>query len=156
MPRSTFHQTYFNTDFSIISPEARNAVWGGLMTAGALARRCLGTIVSGRIRDTSEHRATSYPLFARGTSTVGQSPFTRPSLVDISVTIHTGGNLQPVTVNPGDWLVADIDGVVCVPKELAKQVAELAAGGHDVDARCLEDIQKGLGVANSFNMHRGK
>lgn len=131
------------------------------MTAGAQSRHCIGTIVSGLIRDTSEHRSTSYPIFARGTSTVGQTPFTRPSAVNIPVTIpHAGnpaekGGLEPVTVRPGDLLVADIDGVVCVPKELEEQVAELARKGREVDARCLEDIKKGVGVKESFNRHRG-
>lgn len=131
------------------------------MTAGAQSRNCLGTIVSGLIRDTSEHRSSSYPVFARGTSTVGQTPFTRPSAVNIPVTIprnvnpaETGG-LEPVTVRPGDWLVADVDGVVCVPKELVERVAELARKGKEVDARCLEDIQKGVGVKESFRRHRG-
>ncbi|THH19836.1 hypothetical protein EW146_g1379 [Bondarzewia mesenterica] len=142
--------------FIDVPPEARNAVWGGLMTAGAIVRNCQGTIVSGRIRDTSEHRAASYPLFARGTSTVGQSPFTRPSQVNVPVAVGTGGNLGSVMVSPGDWLVADLDGVICVPRELAEEAAALAAQGREVDSRCLEDIKKGVGVAESFKRHRGK
>ena len=127
------------------------------MTAGAKVRGCLGTIVYGRIRDVAEHRAASYPVFAKGTSTVGQSPYTRASEVQVSVVVNDAeGGLPPVQINPGDILVADEDGVVCVPKELESKVADLAATGRAVDAWCAEDIAKGAGVAESFKRHRGK
>lgn len=141
---------------------AQNAVWGGLMTAGAQARGVLGAIVSGRVRDTAESRAAGFTLFARGTSTVGQTPFTRVAEVQVPVTVnadsqqHDDGGLPAVTVNPGDLLVADDDGVVCIPKLLEKEVLRLASRGRQVDARCLKDIQSGVGVAESFRRHRGK
>jgi regulator of RNase E activity RraA len=127
------------------------------MTLGARARGCLGTVVYGRVRDVSEHRAAGYPLFACGTSTVGQSPFTRASEAQVPVTVNVGadGGLAAVEVRPGDILVADEDGVVCVPKALEKSTAELAKKGREVDARCAEDISRGVGVAESFRRHRG-
>ncbi|KAI0320796.1 RraA-like protein [Amylostereum chailletii] len=145
--------------FIAAPPEAQNAVWGGLMTAGAKVRGCRGTIVYGRVRDVVEHRAASHPVFARGTSTVGQSPYTRAAEVQVPVTVNAEagpGGLPPVQINPGDILVADTDGVVCVPKELEIKVAERAAEGRAVDARCAEDIARGVGVAESFKRHRGK
>ncbi|KZV71458.1 RraA-like protein [Peniophora sp. CONT] len=138
-------------------PTAQNAVWGGLMTAGAQARGCLGTIIHGRVRDVAEHREASYPIFAFGTSTVGQSPFTRASEVQAPVTVNVGEDgLPPVEVCPGDVLVADEDGVVCVPRALESQVVELAKKGRDIDAKCMEDIKNGVGVQESFRRHRGK
>jgi regulator of RNase E activity RraA len=139
---------------------AQNAVWGGLMTAGARERGVISAIVSGRVRDTAEHRAEGFPLFARGTSTVGQAPFTRAAEVQVPVMVNVDaqqhGGLPAVTVNPGDILLADVDGVVCVPKQLEQEVLRLAAQGREVDARCLKDIQAGVGVAESFRRHRGK
>jgi regulator of RNase E activity RraA len=139
---------------------AQNAVWGGLMTAGAQSRGVLGAIVNGRVRDAAEHRAAGFVLFARGLSTVGQAPFTRPAEVQVPVTVNLGaqqgGGLPAVTVHPGDILVADDDGVVCVPKLSEQDVLRVAARGREVDARCLKDIQSGIGVAESFRRHRGK
>jgi regulator of RNase E activity RraA len=130
------------------------------MTAGARVRGVLGAIVSGRVRDTAEHRAVGFPVFARGTSTVGQAPFTRASEVQVPVTVNVDerlrGGLPAVTVSPGDILLADEDGVVCVPKHLEQEVLRAAALGREVDARCLRDIQAGVGVAESFRRHRGK
>ncbi|KAI0256370.1 RraA-like protein [Lactifluus subvellereus] len=141
-------------------PGAQNAVWGGLMTAGAQARGVLGAIVSGRVRDSAEHRAAGFAAFARGTSTVGQAPFTRAAEVQVPVTVNVDaqrrGGLPAVTVSPGDILVADDDGVVCVPKLLEQEVLRVAARGRQVDARCMKDIQSGIGVAESFRRHRGK
>ena len=130
------------------------------MTAGAQARGVLGAVVSGRVRDVAEHRATGFSVFARGTSTVGQAPFTRVAEVQVPVTVNADseqqGGLGAVAVNPGDLLVADEDGVVCVPKLLEKEVLKVASQGREIDARCLKDIQSGVGVAESFRRHRGK
>ena len=130
------------------------------MTAGAQARGALGAIVSGRVRDSAEHRAAGFTAFARGTSTVGQAPFTRAAEVQVPVTVNVDaqqrGGLPAVTVSPGDILVADDDGVVCVPKLLEQEVLSVAARGRQVDARCMKDIQSGIGVAESFRRHRGK
>ncbi|TCD70318.1 hypothetical protein EIP91_003947 [Steccherinum ochraceum] len=141
-----------------INTEAKNAVWGGLMTAGAQSRGALGVVISGRCRDLSEHRAAGFPVFARGHSTVGQSPFTRPSAVDVPVVIGSGSEdvFPSTTVNPRDWIVADEDGAVCVPKGLLTKVLEVAAKGRDVDAKCLEDIRLGKGVQETFKLHRGR
>jgi len=131
------------------------------MTAGAQARGVLGAVVSGRIRDVAEHHAAGFSVFARGTSTVGQARFTRVAEVQVPVAVNNVDAQQPcglpvVTVNPGDLLVADENGVVCVPKALEKDVLRLASKGREVDARCLRDIQSGVGVAESFSRHRGK
>ncbi|CAA7261742.1 unnamed protein product [Cyclocybe aegerita] len=141
-------------------PEAKSAVWGGLMTAGAQVRGATGVIISGRCRDVGEHRALGFPVFSRGHSTLGQSPFTRPSAINVPLTIRPQGpevdTFPPVTVQPGDWVVADEDGVVCVPRDLESKVIDLATKGREIDARCMEDIKAGKGVKNSFKLHRGK
>jgi len=130
------------------------------MTAGAQARGATGVIISGRCRDLAEHRAAGFPVFSRGHSTLGQSPWTRPSAINVPLKIKPQGpgaeGFPTVTVNPGDWLVADEDGVVCVPQDLVDKVVELAAKGRDIDALCMRDIKAGLGIQASFKLHRGK
>ncbi|TDL26252.1 RraA-like protein [Rickenella mellea] len=140
-------------------PHAKNAVWGGLMTAGAQARGVFGVIISGRCRDLAEHDAAGFAVFARGHSTLGQSPFTRPSAVNVPLTIRPqpfDSELLPVTIEPGDMMVADADGVVCVPELLVEDVVEMAKKGREVDERCKRDIEAGFGVQATFKKHRGK
>ncbi|KAI0744205.1 RraA-like protein [Daedaleopsis nitida] len=138
----------------------KNAVWGGLMTAGAQSRGALGVVISGRCRDLAEHRDAAFPVFARGHSTLGQSPFTRPSEVNVPVLIPAPDvseeEFPGVRVEPGDWVVADEDGVVCVPAGRAEEVIGLAAKGRDIDERCMADIKAGKGVQETFKAHRGK
>ena len=127
------------------------------MTAGAQARKALGVVISGRCRDLLEHREAGFPVFARGHSTVGQSPFTRPSAVNVPLTIgDVSGAFPATTVNPGDWIVADEDGVVCVPQGMLEQVLALAEKGRVVDALCMQDIREGKGVQATFKQYRGK
>ncbi|KAL1695592.1 ribonuclease E inhibitor RraA/Dimethylmenaquinone methyltransferase [Schizophyllum commune] len=148
-------------------PEMKNAVWGGLMSAGAQARGALGVVISGRCRDLAEHRSLGFPVFARGQSTLGQSPFTRPSEINVPLTIAPIPNLgsacissadtfPAAVVSAGDWIVGDEDGVVVVAQNLEQEVVEKAMKGRDVDARCMEDIKAGKGVQASFKLHRGK
>ena len=130
------------------------------MTAGAQARGVVGVIISGRCRDIGEHRASQFPVFARGQSTLGQSPFTRPAAVNVPIVIAPRGDgaaeFAAVRVEPGDWMVGDEDGVVCVPKDMVDRVVGLAEKGKAIDAKCLEDIRAGNGVQASFKLHRGK
>ncbi|KAG1800028.1 ribonuclease E inhibitor RraA/Dimethylmenaquinone methyltransferase [Suillus variegatus] len=143
--------------------KTKNAVWGGLMTAGAQARGAVGVIISGCCRDLAEYRAVDFPVFVCGHSTVGQSPFIHPSGVNITLTIHPkdAGNssdaFASVTVTPGDWIIADEDGVVCVPVDMVDKIAELAKKGQEIDAKCsMADIKAGKGIQASFRQHRGK
>lgn len=132
------------------------------MTAGAKARGALGVIISGRCRDLAEHRGAAFPVFARGHSTLGQSPFTRPSAVNVPLTIlpqlvgdHKDA-FPALRVEPGDYMVADEDGVVCVPRDLVDRVVQLAEKGREIDSRCMKDIMAGSGVQEAFKRHRGK
>lgn len=119
------------------------------MTAGAQARSAIGVIISGKCRDVEEHRAMNFPVFSRGRSTLGQSPFTRPSAINVPLVIDS------VEIQPQDWIIADENGVVCVPRALESKVAELATKGREIDDRCMQDIKDGKGVQASFKRHRG-
>lgn len=146
-------------------PHTRSAVWGGLMTARAQSLGVQGVVIDGRCRDLGEHRESEFPVFARGHSILGQSPFTRPSELQVPLeivdpTVPRGANGAPLfpaaTVHPGDVLLADADGVVSVPADLAAQVVELATEGRRVDGLCMADLRAGKGIKETFALHRGK
>jgi regulator of RNase E activity RraA len=116
-----------------VNAEANVAVWGGLMTAGAYAREFAGAILDGGVRDVTEiRRDYDFPVYARSVSpgtTLG-----RFKTLGANVPVVCGG----VEVNPGDIIVADIDGVVVVPKALAEEVLKLA---QEIDRRELEQAK---------------
>lgn len=111
-------------------------------------------------------------VFARGHSVLGQAPFTRPSELNVPLTIAdptlnpapapAAGEaaadpcFPPATVHPGDYVLADVDGVVVVPPSLVDQVLALARKGREVDARVAADLKQGVSVAEAFKRHRGK
>lgn len=85
-----------------------------------------------------------------------QGGFTRPSALNVSVDIEGAMEGLTVTVGPGDIVVGDVDGVVCVPAGLVAGVLEKCRIGRSVDAKCMESIRAGKGVAASFLEYRGR
>jgi 4-hydroxy-4-methyl-2-oxoglutarate aldolase len=118
---------------SIEGGETDVAVWGGLMTAGAVANGHAGAVLDGAVRDLTEiRRDYGFPVYARDVSpgtTLG-----RYRTVASQVPVRVGG----VMVHPGDIVVGDVDGVVIVPKAQAEEVLKMA---QEIDARELEQAR---------------
>ncbi|KAK4058601.1 hypothetical protein OIO90_000045 [Microbotryomycetes sp. JL221] len=145
-------------------PHVKSASLGGLLAAGAQVRGVQAVVIDGRCRDLQEIRDMKLPVFARGHSTLGQSPFTRPSAIQVPIEIKpvfanpdANTNTWPsITVNPHDIVLADVDGVVVVPPSLIDQVIELTTKGKEVDDKTMIDILAGKGVKASMDLHRGQ
>lgn len=104
---------------SLANSDRDVAIWGGLMTAGAVANKLAGTILDAGIRDVTEIKKDfGYQVYSRSISpgtTVG-----RYKTLERGIPVLCGG----VTVHPGDLIVADYDGVVVVPKDSVNAVLE--------------------------------
>ncbi|KAG9127965.1 hypothetical protein FRC07_006982 [Ceratobasidium sp. 392] len=145
-----------------VPPNIKSAAWGGLMTAGAQVRGVRGVVIDGRARDLVEHRAAGFAVFARGGSTLGQSPFTRPSELNVPITILPRPDFETcyentfaaVEIHPGDYIVADVDGVVCVPPEFVENVVDGCRYSKAVDEKCMMDIQSGRSIQETFQHWR--
>jgi regulator of RNase E activity RraA len=74
----------------------------------------------------------------------------------VNVPVRLNSDDQDAWVYPGDYIIADLDGVVCIPAKLAAQTVELAAKIVARDERCAEDIRSGRSVQETFKEHRGK
>lgn len=122
------------------------------MSAGAKAKGVKGVVIDGRVRDLSEHRAMNFPVFARSHSILPQNAFVRPSEVQVPITLST---ISPVVVHPSDIIVADLDGIICVPKHLFDAVLLNCAKYVAIDDLCMNDIQQGKGVKETFQKYRG-
>ncbi|CAO1622627.1 unnamed protein product [Sympodiomycopsis kandeliae] len=143
-----------------------NAIWGGLMTARAQHLGVKGVILDGKCRDLAEQWQSNFTIFSKGHSTLGQNPFTRAARLGCSLHFPSqqpttsGSESNPTfpsaTLEPVDLILADVDGVVFVPRKLVVQVVELAEKGRKVDELCMSDLQKGRGIAETFKDRRGK
>jgi 4-hydroxy-4-methyl-2-oxoglutarate aldolase len=102
-----------------MSGERDFGYWGEVLTTGAEARGIGGLVIDACVRDCDALAAHGFPVFSTGLALTGASK-TQPGAVDRAVTVGD------VTVEPGDWIVADVDGVVVLPG--AELDAVLAAG----------------------------
>lgn len=96
--------------------------WGSMIALVAKAKGVEGVVLDGGCRDTWEIQRIRFPVFCRAigrTEVVGRLEVKQEF---INIPISIGG----VTVNPGDVIVGDDDGVVVVPRKLALQVVERA------------------------------
>ncbi|KAF9372170.1 hypothetical protein CPB97_001416 [Podila verticillata] len=132
-----------------------NAVWGGLMTTRAQVKGALGVIVDGRIRDLNEQREAGFPVFARATSIMGAGPFTRASALNVPITMQPNPNHPAVTIHAGDYIVADADGVVVIPRDLLAQVEAQCKKSTEVDDKCMAALKAGESIATTFKKYRG-
>ncbi|SCZ96696.1 BZ3500_MvSof-1268-A1-R1_C044g00127 [Microbotryum saponariae] len=133
----------------------KSASLGGLLAAGLHVKGVQAVFIDGRCRDLPEIRTLGMPVWASSHSTLGQSPFTRPSTIQQPLTI-THPHWPALTISPHDVLIADLDGVVVVPSAKVEQVVELAIKAKQVDQNCMNDILEGKGIAETFAKHRGK
>lgn len=86
----------------------RRALIGGNIAAAAARNGWAGVVVDGCVRDLAELAACDVGLFALAPMPL-PTDRRQAGLVDVAVQI------QGVTVRPGDWLVADADGIVVLP-----------------------------------------
>jgi 4-hydroxy-4-methyl-2-oxoglutarate aldolase len=93
--------------------------WGEVLTTGAESRGIAGLVIDACVRDCDALAAHGFPVFSTGLALTGASK-AQPGAVDRTVTVGD------VEVEPGDWIVADIDGVVVLPGDRLDAV--LAAG----------------------------
>ena len=109
------------------------ALWGGLMTAGAVANKHEGAVLDGGVRDLVEiKRDYDFPVYSREVNpgtTLG-----RIKTIAANVEVAMGD----VIVRPGDIMVGDIDGVVAVPREHAEAVLQMA---REIDQREAEQAR---------------
>jgi 4-hydroxy-4-methyl-2-oxoglutarate aldolase len=98
----------------------RNAPWGELLSTAATARGARGAVIDGLVRDVRKIQQLGFPVFAAGIKPVDSKG--RGMVLDYNVPIHCG----EVQVQPGDLIVADYDGVVCVPAAILPQVVASA------------------------------
>ncbi|KAK0255095.1 hypothetical protein LTR48_001247 [Friedmanniomyces endolithicus] len=137
-----------------ISAPARsiNACYGGLMSTRAKYSGAVGTIVDGRLRDLQEHRDLDYPVFARDVGTTAPAETMRVAAINEPVRLNSDD--QDAVINPGDILVGDLNGVVCIPQHLAEKVVELIPSQLEADEKVAADIKNGRLVAESMKEHR--
>ena len=117
----------------------------GSILALRLAKRGVAGMVSdGPVRDSGTIAALGLPIWCAGAS--APLNLAKHHAVDMNVPIACGG----VPVYPGDIVVADVDGVVIVPREMAADVARDAAEQEQLEIFIAERIGEGRPLRGTY------
>jgi len=113
-----------------------NSLIGEMMVAHAQARRLGGIVIYGAIRDYDTLHAGDFAVFAAGVTHRG--PYKDgPGEINVPIAI------EGMVIAPGDLIVGDGDGVVCVPFDVATEVLKAAEAKHQAEIKQLAAIKAG-------------
>ncbi|MGA3239135.1 MAG: RraA family protein [Bryobacteraceae bacterium] len=112
------------------------AVFGSTFAALAKTRNLAGFVVDGSVRDLSDLKRLAFPTFARGTAAGSAGGHYR--IDGANVAVQCGG----IEVRPGDYVVADEDGIAVAPQERYPEVIAAAKEWQSDKQALLPLIEK--------------
>lgn len=111
--------------------------WGEIVTHSAIQAGVAGVVIDGACRDVDAVMETNFPIYARG-----MVPLTargRNVQGDYCCTIQMAG----VQVNPGDVVMADMNGVVFIPVDRAEEVLKVSIELFEAETAMVNKIKAG-------------
>jgi RraA family protein len=113
-----------------------NSLMGELMAAHARVRGLAGIVLYGAVRDLAAIRAGGWPVFAAGVSHRG--PYKDgPGEINVPIAI------EGMVVEPGDLVLGDQDGLLCVPYAETEAVYEAASRKHAFEGKKMQAVLEG-------------
>jgi regulator of RNase E activity RraA len=121
-----------------------SALWGELLSTAARARGAVGAVIDGLTRDAARIVAMGFPVFA-----AGFSPLDSKGRLD-GISHGRPVRVGSCVVAPGDFVFADVDGVVVVPQALAAEAFARALEKVSGENRVRAELEKGRSVREVF------
>jgi 3-hexulose-6-phosphate synthase/6-phospho-3-hexuloisomerase len=112
------------------------AVWGELASESAKNKGLAGVVVDGAVRDTADIRRLGLPVWTKLVTSHAGDPH---GLGEINRPIEIAGQ----RICPGDWICADDDGVMVLPRARAVEMANRAADVLEAENRIRQEIRDG-------------
>jgi regulator of RNase E activity RraA len=132
--------------------DATSAHFGGLNATACIARKVVGTITDGGTRDTHQLFGLQYPVFCTFQNPVAATG--RWKIVAYQQPISLPGALIPrVTIQPGDYIFADVDGVVVVPQHLTIEILVGCEKHLGIEREVMAELAAGDDVVANFKRH---
>ena len=120
------------------SEDDESAQWGEIMTMASIRQGCRGAAVDGGVRDTNQVLEQGFPLFCKFRSSNGM--LGRFRIIGYQKPVNMG----KVLVYPGDVILGDIDGCICIPRELAYEVLLRAEEIRDNEVEIKRMVNSGM------------
>lgn len=121
------------------------ALAGEMFARGALARRLGGIIVDAGYRDIAYVRNCELPIYSRFVTPLAG---TTNKLGELRTSVTCGG----VTVNQGDMILADEEGVIVVDPGRVQALLESAAAVKEAESRLTERLAGGGTLSDGLNL----
>jgi regulator of RNase E activity RraA len=125
----------------------RCAYWGEILTATAKKRGAAGAVINGFHRDTPRMLEQNWPVFSRGR--FAQDSGVRTKVVDYRCPLEVG----EVSVEPGDLIFGDLDGVVVVPRRVEAEAIEKSLAKARGEKLVRKEIENGMSSTAAFKKY---
>jgi 4-hydroxy-4-methyl-2-oxoglutarate aldolase len=125
----------------------RSGIWGELLSTAARNSGCVGAIIDGAVRDIDKMTAMQFPVFARGRCVYDS--LHRQRVIDVDVPVEIDG----VTFNSGDFIIADGDGIVVIPRKAEVDVLRRAWEKVHAENIVRDEIKNGMKAVAAFKKY---
>ncbi len=122
------------------------SLFGGVIGAACKRNGMLATVTDNGCRDLGVFEEIGFPVFARSSVPYGPADFVKPVAANVAVVCGE------VTVNPGDFVAADIDGVIVIPKDDYSAVMDAAAEVLAKEQKMHEKIAAGASLTETYKI----
>ncbi len=123
------------------------AVWGELATWSAKNKGVAGVIIYGGVRDIEDIRRIGVPVYAKHFCAKAGEP---KGFGEINVPIEIEG----VKIRPGDYIVAEEEGIIVIPQEIVQEIANRALDVREREDRIREEIKRGSTLNQVIELYK--
>ena len=135
-------------EVTVWSGEGRGVCFfGELIALGMKRRGCAGALVDGGIRDIEWIARQRFPVYARYRTPVQSIGRWKVTAWQVPVAMP-GATAKRVKVSPGDFVLADVDGVIVVPARAAEKVLVEAERLTKKEVRIRRELDRGASLAD--------